>query len=106
MNLFASFFSHPFIVLFIVANLAIGSWAHWKAKVNIFEDYALASRKLPTGILVMTLLATRIGSGDLGEADQVFEFGMLRILMALSFMAFFLEEYLMIILFLGYFLSK
>ena len=35
-----------------------------------FYDYALASRALPVGVLVMTLLATRIGSGDLAEPDR------------------------------------
>ena len=48
---------HPIIPLFLLANLAIGFWAHRKAKPNSFEDYALASRSLPTGVLVMTSIS-------------------------------------------------
>ena len=30
-------------------NLAIGWWAHRKSKADSFDDYATASRSLPTG---------------------------------------------------------
>ena len=56
LSLFHTLLSHPIIPAFLVANLAIGFWAHRKAKVNSFEDYALASRSLPTGVLVMTFV--------------------------------------------------
>ena len=64
--------SHPIIILFLLANLAIGFWAHRKAIPNSFEDYALASQSLPTGVLVMTLLATFLGTGLFAHPDQMF----------------------------------
>ena len=64
--------SHPIIVLFLLANLAIGFWAHSKSKSNSFEDYALASRSLPTGVLVMTLLGTLLDTGILHHPGNVF----------------------------------
>ena len=69
--------AHPIIPAFLVANLAIGFWAHRKAKVNSFEDYALASRSLPTGVLVMTLLATFVATAHLGATDTTFKNGIL-----------------------------
>ena len=70
-------FQHPIIVIFMIANLAIGWWAHRKAKKNSFEDYALASRDLPTGVLVMTLLGTVIARGDLqATPNSVFKWGL------------------------------
>ena len=78
--------SHPIILLFLLANLAIGFWAHRQSKPNSFEDYALASRSLPTGVLVMTLLATRLGSGDLAQPDFVFRYGIIEALITITFL--------------------
>ena len=69
--------AHPIIPAFLVANLAIGFWAHRKAKVNSFEDYALASRSLPTGVLVMTLLGTVIARGDINTPNSIFRDGVI-----------------------------
>ena len=69
--------AHPIIPAFLFANLAIGFWAHRKAKVNSFEDYALASRSLPTGVLVMTLLGTLVSSGMLNSPTFIFSYGIL-----------------------------
>ena len=71
--------AHPMIPAFLVANLAIGFWAHRKAKVNSFEDYALASRSLPTGVLVMTLLGTLLNMASLDRAGWVSHYGILRL---------------------------
>ncbi|MEM7362013.1 MAG: ATP-binding protein [Bacteroidota bacterium] len=77
MNIFEVLLNHPLIPLFIVANLAIGWWANRKATTGSFEDYALASRNLPTGVLVMTLLATFVGAWEVEHADSIFRSGML-----------------------------
>lgn len=66
---------HPVVPIFLLINLAIGYWAHRKACVSSFEDYALASCSLPTGVLVMTLLATFIGSGELHFPNLVADCG-------------------------------
>ena len=79
------------IPAFVVANLAIGFWANRKAKVNSFEDYALTSRSLPTGVLAMTLLGTFVATGDLAAPGYVFHYGLLEsmalIFSVLSFFA-------------------
>ena len=82
--------AHPIIVSFLLANLAIGFWAHNKAKANSFEDYALASRSLPTGVLVMTLLGTFISSGTLVEPDGILSYGVSEMLLPISFITTFL----------------
>ena len=68
---------HPIILLSLLANLSIGFWAHRKSKSNSFEDYALASRSLPTGVLTITLLATFIASGQLSKIDRFYAFGLM-----------------------------
>ena len=84
MSFFPILAEHPIIILFLLANLAIGLWAHSKSTANSFEDYALASRSLPTGVLVMTLLGTFIATGDLAAPGYIFHYGILEI-MALVF---------------------
>ena len=69
--------THPVIVFFLLANLAIGFWAHRKSKAGSFEDYALASRSLPTGVLVMTLLGTFLSAGHFAGMGWVSKFGVL-----------------------------
>lgn len=54
---------HPLLPAFLLTNLAIGFWAHRRSKVGSFEDYALASRNLSTGVLVMALLGTIVSLG-------------------------------------------
>ena len=73
--------SHPIVILSLLANLVIGFWAHRKATPNSFEDYALASRSLPTGVLVMTLVGTFVATGDLAGVKEVFQDGLLKALM-------------------------
>ncbi|MEM7362270.1 MAG: ATP-binding protein, partial [Bacteroidota bacterium] len=63
------FLQHPLILVFMITNLAIGWWAHRKAKAGSFEDYAMASRNLPTGVLIMTILATVVSSRELAIID-------------------------------------
>lgn len=82
---FSFLFEHPIVSLFLLTNLLLGFWVHRKAKLSSFEDYALASRMLPTGVLVMTLLATRLGSVDLANAGFVFEYGILEGLVSVAF---------------------
>lgn len=82
---FSFVFEHPIVFLFFVANLLIAIWSHSKAKVSTFTDYATASRSLPTGVLMMTLLATRLGSVDLANAGFVFEYGLIEGLMSVAF---------------------
>ncbi|MEM7361832.1 MAG: ATP-binding protein [Bacteroidota bacterium] len=90
MNIVEVFLNHPLIPLFIVSNLVISWWAHRKAKTGSFEDYALANRNLPVGVLVMTLLGTRIGGGDLAEPDHIFKYGIIHILISVAFILSFL----------------
>lgn len=99
MNLFAVFLSHPLIPLFIVANLAIGYWAHRKAKVGSFEDYAMASRNLLTGVLVMTF----VSRGTLSTPFFAFHYGMLSTLFLISYILSFLFVRTFIAPFLVYF---
>ncbi|MEM7361690.1 MAG: sodium:solute symporter family protein [Bacteroidota bacterium] len=75
MNISNILLSHPLIPLFFVVNLVIGWWAHRKAKANSFEDYALASRDLPTGVLIMTILATLISASELILVDIIVDCG-------------------------------
>lgn len=77
MNIFEIFWNHPLLPFFLVANLAIGYWAHLKAEANSFEDYALASRDLPTGVLIITILSTLVARGDLWQSDYSFKFGVI-----------------------------
>ena len=72
--------SHPIIMLFLIINFVIGLWGYMKSKFGSFEDYALASRSLPTGVLVMTLLGTFVGAGDLSQPDFVYAYGIIKIL--------------------------
>ncbi|MEM7361567.1 MAG: ATP-binding protein [Bacteroidota bacterium] len=76
MNILEIFSNHPLIPLFLTANLAIGYWAHRKAKVGNFEDYATASGDLPTGVLIMTMLATMLSAMDLLVMDSVPPYGL------------------------------
>ncbi len=68
-------YTHPIIILFLIANLVIGFWAHRKSKPNNFEDYALASRSLPAGVLVMTLLGTLLDTGIFHQSSNAFRYG-------------------------------
>ena len=74
---FSTLAAYPLIPLFILANLAIGFWAHRQAKVHTFADYAIASRSLPTAVLVLTLLATFIESGTLLTPNHVLRKGLI-----------------------------
>ena len=81
---------HPIVPFFLLVNTFLGIWVYRKTKIKGFYDYALASRSLPVGVLVMTLLATRIGSGDLAEPDRVFHYGLIQTLISFVFIALFL----------------
>ncbi|MEM7362102.1 MAG: ATP-binding protein, partial [Bacteroidota bacterium] len=74
----------------IVSNLAIGAWAHRKATAGSFEDYALASRNLPTGVLVMTLLGTFVGGGNLLDPEWAYKHGFLQGLGNISYIIVFI----------------
>ena len=67
---------HPLIPLFFLSNFVIGVWAHRQAKVHTFQDYALASRSLPVGVLVITLIATYMGKGMLSGPDICYKDGL------------------------------
>ncbi|MEM7361491.1 MAG: ATP-binding protein [Bacteroidota bacterium] len=67
------------IALFLIANLAVGYWASHK-KVESFDDYALAGRNLPTGVLVMTLVGTFLSTGHYAAAGWIAKMGMLHFL--------------------------
>ena len=71
------FFQHPLILVFMTVTLAVGWWAHRKSKAGSFDDYATASRSLPTGVLIMTILATLISSMEIGIMDDPPLFGMI-----------------------------
>ena len=87
MNHFLSLIQqHPVVPIFLFINLAIGFWAHRKAKAGSFEDYASASRNLPTGVLIMTVLATVLYSEDLVVMDLVSKAGIITpVMVALVF---------------------
>ena len=82
--------THPILPAFLVLNLVIGFWAHRKAKVNSFEDYAMASRSLPTGVLVMTLLGTLVARGDLWQSDYAFKYGIVDMVSLIAWVVAFL----------------
>ena len=86
MNFFDPFIHHPLIPLFIIANLAIGCWAHRQGKVGSFEDYATASGSLPTGVLVMTILATIVSDRELAFVGGTFKNGIISL--TLNFLHF------------------
>ena len=75
-SFFYTLAAHPIVPIFLLTNLLLGYWAHRK-RVRSFEDYALASRSLPTGVLVLTLLGTFVASGDLWMIDDHFAYGVL-----------------------------
>ncbi len=77
--------SHPIILFFLVANLAIGFWAHLKSRIHSFRDYALASRNLPTAVLVMTLLGTLLDNGYLSLHYGSYRYGLLNFSKAITF---------------------
>lgn len=73
--------TYPIIPAFIILNLLIGVWAHRKTRSNTFEDYALASRSLPTGVLVMTLFGTVLSMTVLGYSGLAERYGMFQFVM-------------------------
>ena len=85
-NLFSFLAAHPAVPLFLFTNLVIGLWAHRKTKAGSFADYAWASKDLPVGVLIMTVLATVLYSNDLSCMDIAIEFGIITPVMA--FLAF------------------
>ncbi|MEM7361668.1 MAG: ATP-binding protein [Bacteroidota bacterium] len=85
-QVFTFLFDYPIISLFLLGNLLMGIWSKGRMRVLTFRDYATASQSLPIGILIMTLLATRLGSTDLADAGFVFQYGMLETVMTLTFM--------------------
>src|SRR5690348_5832441 len=60
-------------ISFLLVNLILGLWAG--KGVKTFEDYAIAARSLSTGALVMTLMATCVGPGDLGFPAYILDIG-------------------------------
>lgn len=81
---------HSAIFLFLFATLVLVCWSQYKTSINTFYDYALASRTLSIGVLVMSVLATRVGSGDLAEPDRVFSAGLIQALLSVVFIVSFL----------------
>ena len=51
---------HPIVGYCLLAMLVVGFWGYMQSKGGSFEDYALASKSLPAGVLVMTLLGTYV----------------------------------------------
>ena len=98
MNLFTVFVDHPLIPLFIIANLAIGYWAHRQGKVGSFEDYATASESLSTGVLVMTILAPIVSEREVCYIDVAFQYGGISLILNLVHL-------IVAALFIGIFLS-
>lgn len=98
MTYIKSILEHPLILFFVFINLAIGWWAHRKAKAGSFEDYATASKSLPTGVLIMTIMATIVSADELALMDATLVHGM--IVPILNLMHFMIS-----ISFIGYFIS-
>ena len=87
---FSTLAAHPLIPLFLLANLAIGIWAHRQAKVNTFYDYALASRSLPVGVLMVTLIATCLAGQEFSGSDLFYQRGIVHLLHPISLLVVFL----------------
>lgn len=66
---------HQVLLWLLSINLIIGIFSQKRSKVNSFTDYALAGRRLPTLVLVVTFLATFIGSGELYLPNVMEEHG-------------------------------
>ena len=81
---FETLLRYPIIPIFLLGNLLIALWAHSKSKIHSFLDYAIASRNLPTAVLVMTLLGTYLSSSSLGKIDRFFAYGLVHILPSIS----------------------
>ena len=62
------------VLLFV--TLLVAFFAHRHDKDSSFEEYALAGRSLPTMVLVMTLLATFIGAGELFIPNFIAQYGL------------------------------
>lgn len=71
---------HWIVPLFLLVNLGVGLLAQRKSKVSSFEDYALAGRSLPSGVLMMTVLATVVSLGTLSYTGNIFYYGVLGII--------------------------
>ncbi|MEM7361941.1 MAG: ATP-binding protein [Bacteroidota bacterium] len=78
------FLQHPLILVFVSINLAVGWWAHRKAKAGSFEDYAMASRSLPSGVLIMTILATIVSDRELSWVDGFLHYGIITFYLSLA----------------------
>lgn len=67
-------------LVFLSALTAVGLWHARRVKTG--EDFALAGRRLPVGVLFGTLVATWIGTGSLfGNAEFAYEHGLAALLL-------------------------
>lgn len=68
---------------FLTALTAVGVWHAWRVKTG--EDFALAGRRLPTGVVFGTLVATWIGTGSLfGNAEFTYRHGIAAMLLPVT----------------------
>jgi Na+/proline symporter len=80
-----NYFSIDFLIVygFLAITVIIGVWSG--RGIKDIREYAIANRKYSTGVLVIGFLATWVGgSSILGESQQVFEDGIIRVVTALS----------------------
>ena len=82
---------YPIIPIFLFVNLLVSFWAHKQRKSHSFLDYAVASRDLPTAVLVMTLLGTYLSADTFGNIELYMAYGIAHIVpLATIVLSFFL----------------
>ena len=79
-SILTTLLDYPLILVFILANLAIGFYAHRQSKPGSFVDYAIASKYLPRGVLLMTLLGTFLSSQAFSRIDGLTGDGLVMLL--------------------------
>lgn len=88
-QVFEFLLDHPIVSFFLLGNLLTGLSFHGKVRSPSFKEYATANRSLPMGILMMTFLATRLGSMDLANAGFVFDHGIVETLLSFVYVVSF-----------------
>jgi Na+/proline symporter len=78
-----AFWSFVCSLAFLSALTVVGAWHSRRVKTG--EDFALAGRKLPAGVVFGTLVATWIGTGSLfGNAEFTYRHGLAALLLPVT----------------------
>ncbi|MEM7361974.1 MAG: ATP-binding protein [Bacteroidota bacterium] len=79
---------HPTLMGLIFFGSVAGFLSQGRTRLVSFDDYAVAGRSLPTSVLVMTLLATFIGAGELYLSNIIVEYKLPFVIVHILFMLF------------------